>query len=238
MIILFRRLAPRLPGLIVAVAIASLAVAWLALPVDTIATRYGALPDHLPMPAIPSFSFARAVELLPSALIIAFLAGVESLLSAIVADRMIGGAHRSNAELLAQGAANIGSALFGGLPATGALARTATNARAGGQTPVAGIVHALTILIVMMLAAPLAGYLVMPALAGLLIVTAWTMSEPHKWRHRLQMPLPDLLLMLLTLALTVLADLTVAIGAGTAVGLALKFARHDRAATDWTPPER
>ncbi len=236
MIVLLRKLAPRLPGVIVALAVVSGAVALWAAPVDTIVSRYGALPDSLPLPALPTFSFDRVVEVLPSAFVIAFLAAVESLLSAMVADRMIGGAHRPNAEVLAQGAANIGSALFGGLPATGAIARTATNVRAGGKTPVAGIVHALTVLALMMLAAPLAGQLAMPALAALLILTAWNMSEPHKWRHHLQMRPSDRNLLALTAVLTVVADLTVAIGVGVAIGLALRLKRRD-APADWTPPD-
>jgi SulP family sulfate permease len=174
----------------------------------------------------------------PSALVIAFLAGIESLLSAMVADRMIGGHHRPNAELTAQGAANIASALFGGLPATGAIARTATNIRAGGKTPVAGLVHAVAILLVMLLAAPAAGYLAMPALAALLILTAWNMSEPHKWASYARGSKSDLALLLLTLVLTVLIDLTVAIGTGVAVGLALRLVRHHAEPGDWTPPER
>ncbi len=169
---------------------------------------------------------------------IAFLASVESLLSAMVADKMIGGNHRPNAEVRAQGLANIGSALFGGLPATGAIARTATNVRAGGKTPVAGIVHALTILLVMLLAAPLAGYLAMPALAGLLVLTAWNMSEPHKWRGYLQARFSDRVLLGLTMILTVFADLTVAIGVGVFIGLALRLRRHEvELEKDWTPPE-
>jgi len=151
---------------------------------------------------------------------------------------MIGSRHRSNAEVLAQGAANIGSALFGGLPATGAIARTATNVRAGGKTPVAGLVHALTILVVMMLAAPLAGYLAMPALAGLLLLTAWNMSEPQHWKAYLGQPRQDVLLLLLTLFLTVLTDLTIAIGVGVAVGLALRLRRRNVPPADWSPPER
>jgi SulP family sulfate permease len=180
LIIVFRRMALKLPGLIVAVGIGSAVVALAALPVDTIASRFGALPDHLSMPALPEISLAKLRDLLPSAIVIAFLAGVESLLSAMVADRMIQGQHRPNAELLAQGAANIASSLFGGMPATGAIARTATNVNAGGRTPVAGLVHALGILVAMMLFASAAGYLAMPALAGLLLITAWRMSEPHK----------------------------------------------------------
>ncbi len=238
LIIIMRRLAPKMPGLIVAVAMTSAVVFFFAPSVDTIATRFGALPDRLPMPAIPDISVARIVELLPSAFVIAFLAGVESLLSAMVADRMNGGKHRPNAEVLAQGVANIGSSLFAGLPATGAIARTATNVRAGGKTPVAGIVHALTILAVMMLAAPLAGYLALPALAGLLILTAWNMSEPHKWKSYLSAPVSDRLLLLLTLILTVVADLTVAIGVGVSVGLAIRLRRRDVPPADWSAPER
>ncbi|MHA6326635.1 SulP family inorganic anion transporter [Roseivivax sp. CAU 1753] len=239
MIVAFRRLAPRLPGLIVAVGLSSALVSLAALPVDTIFSRFGALPGTLPMPALPEISLQRISDLLPSALVIAFLASIESLLSAMVADRMIGGRHRPNAEVLAQGFANIGSSLFGGLPATGAIARTATNVRAGGKTPVAGIVHALTILLVMLLAAPLAGYLAMPALAGLLILTAWNMSEPHKWRGYLQTRVSDQVLLVLTLVLTVLADLTVAIGVGVSVGLALRLRRRNPDIEQhWTPPER
>ncbi|MBS8229289.1 SulP family inorganic anion transporter, partial [Vannielia litorea] len=189
-------------------------------------------------PALPEISAARLAELLPSAFVIAFLAGVESLLSAMVADRMISGAHRPNAELMAQGAANIGAALFAGLPATGAIARTATNIRAGGKTPVAGLVHALTILLVMLMAAPLAGYMAMPALAALLILTAWNMSEPHRWAGHLKGRHSDLFLLGLTLVLTVVADLTVAIAVGVALGLALRLARRDVPPSDWQPPDR
>jgi SulP family sulfate permease len=190
------------------------------------------------MPHLPAISYAKVIELLPSAAVIAFLAGVESLLSAMVADRMIGGHHRPNAEVLAQGIANVGSSLFGGLPATGAIARTATNVRAGGKTPVAGMVHALTILIVMMMAAPLAGYLAMPALAALLMLTAWNMTEPHKWRDYMQARPSDRVLLLLTLVLTVVADLTVAIGVGVAVGLALRLRRREVPPADWHTPDR
>jgi len=238
LIVTFRGLAPKLPGLIVAVAVTSAVVAVMALSVDTIQSRFGDLPSTLPLPALPEISMARVSELLPSAFIIAFLAGIESLLSAMVADRMIQGQHRPNAELLAQGAANIGSALFGGLPATGAIARTATNVRAGGKTPVAGLVHALTILITMMLAAPLAGYLAMPALAGLLILTAWNMSEPHRWAGYLKERRSDQFLLVLTLVLTVVADLTIAIGVGVAVGLALRLLRRDVPPSDWDVPSR
>lgn len=227
LIVLFRRAAPKLPGLIVAVAATSAIISLADLPVDTIQSRFGDLPNTLPWPTIPEIGFDRIVELLPSALIIAFLAGVESLLSAMVADRMINGKHRPNAELLAQGFANIGSSLFGGMPATGAIARTATNIRAGGKTPVAGLIHALTILIVMLLASKLVGYMAMPALAGLLILTAWDMSEPHKWGSYAAERKSDVFLLMLTLLLTVLADLTVAIGVGVALGFILRIFRRE-----------
>jgi SulP family sulfate permease len=238
-IVALRRAFPRFPGLILAVAGASASVALFALPVDTLGARFGDLPATLPRPALPEMSAARLIELLPSALIIAFLAGVESLLSAMVADRMVAGRHRPSAEILAQGVANIGSALMGGLPATGAIARTATNVRAGGRTPLAGIFHALTILVVMWAAAPLAGYLAMPALAGLLLVTAWNMSEPQHWRgYATTGRVSDRLLLALTLVLTVFADLTVAIGVGVALGLALRLKRREVPPADWTPPDR
>ncbi len=220
-----RRIAPKVPWLVVVVALASI-VAALALPsVETVAGHYGALPRGLPGPHLPKIDLAEVRALLPSALTIAFLAGIESLLSATVADRMIGSAHRSDAELIAQGAANIASSLVGGLPATGAIARTATNVNAGGRTPVAGMVHAVVILAALVLAAPLAGAMVLPALAALLVVTAWTMSEPHRWPARLRLPRLDLALLLVTATLTVLANLTIAIAVGTGLGLILERAR-------------
>ncbi len=235
LIVSLRRAAPRLPGLIVAIALTSAVAAVIHLPVDTISSRFGALPNRLPMPELPSITWNEIVVLFPSSLIIAFLAGIESLLSAMVADRMIDGHHRSNAELMAQGAANLGSALFGGLPATGAIARTATNVRAGGRTPVAGMVHAITVLAIMMLAAPLAGKMALPALAGLLILTAWNMSEPQKWRSYMSGPLSDRVLLILTLVLTVLTDLTIAIGVGVALGIALRVTRRDSVKQDIDP---
>ena len=225
-ILILRRITPKIPWLVVVIVLASL-IAWLELPsVQTVAQRYGALPNGLPVPHWPNANPATLLELLPSALTIAFLAGIESLLSAIVADRMIGAAHRSNAELIAQGVANVVSPLFGGLPATGAIARTATNVNAGGRTPIAGMVHALVIFLAMYLASALAGALVLPALAGLLVVTAWTMSEPHRWAERLRLPKADLALLIMTAILTVLADLAIAIAAGTIAGVALKFVRR------------
>jgi SulP family sulfate permease len=156
----------------------------------------------------------------------------------MVADRMISGHHRPNAELVAQGAANIGSSLFGGMPATGAIARTATNIRAGGKTPVAGLIHAVTILIVMLVASRLVGFMAMPALAGLLILTAWNMSEPHKWPGYLAERKSDIFLLVLTVVLTVFTDLTFAIGVGVALGLAFRLQRRNVPASDWSEPER
>lgn len=237
-IALLRHSIPWFPGSLLVIAAASAAVALLSLPVDTIFSRFGELPSGLPAPAMPHLSIARINELLPSAFVIAFLAAVESLLSAIVADRMIGASHRSGAELLAQGAANIVSPLFGGLPATGAIARTATNVRAGGRTPVAGIAHAITILIIMLATAALAGYLAMPALAGLLIVTAWLMSEPSRWPERIKLRPGDRALFFMTMLLTVVSNLTIAIAVGTGAGLALRLLRKEGEAEEWTPADR
>lgn len=237
-IALLRRIAPWFPGSLLVMAVASAAIALLALPVDTIYSRFGSLPAGLPVPSLPHVSIARISALLPSAFVIAFLAAVESLLSAIVADRMIGGRHRSNAELLAQGAANIASPLFGGLPATGAIARTATNVRAGGRTPIAGIIHALAILLITLGAGWLCGYLAMPALAGLLIVTAWVMSEPHRWGERFRLRTGDRTLLFLTMILTVVTDLTIAIAVGTVAGLALRLIRKDVEPEEWSPSDR
>jgi SulP family sulfate permease len=237
-ILILRRVAPRIPWLVLVVALASTIAAATFPSIETVAGRYGALPHGLPAPRLPQIDPSKLAKLLPSALTIAFLAAIESLLSAIVADRMIGGAHRSNAELIAQGAANVASPLFGGLPATGAIARTATNVNAGGRTPVAGMVHALVILAALLLAAPMAGALALPALAGLLVVTAWTMSEPHRWPERLRLPKPELGLLLLTAVLTVLADLTVAIAVGTTIGLFLKVLSGEIDPPRWHTPFR
>ena len=233
-----RRRLPWFPGSILVIACASAAVALIPLPVDTIYSSFGALPSGLPSPSIPHVSVARISELLPSAFVIAFLAAVESLLSAIVADRMIGGSHRSGAELIAQGVANIAAPLFGGLPATGAIARTATNVRAGGRTPIAGIVHASVILLFSLGAAWLAGYLAMPALAGLLILTAWLMSEPTRWSERMKLRAGDRGLFFLTMILTVASNLTIAIAVGAFAGLALRLLRKDVEPTEWTPADR
>jgi sulfate permease, SulP family len=209
-----RRWKPAWPGFLVALLLCTLATTLFALPTDTIGSRFGELPSALPSFDFPHIPFERTLELLPSAFTIAFLAGVESLLSAVVADGMTGGRHRSNGELVAQGVANVGSALFGGLPATGAIARTATNIRSGGRTPVAGMLHAGYLLLFMLLLAPLMRYVPLAALAAVLLVVAWNMSEAEHFRTTLSAPWGDRLVLLLTFALTVFLDLTVAIQAG------------------------
>ncbi len=212
-----RKWKPGWPGFLIALLVCTLVATVFALPAETIGTRFGALPSALPTFDFPRIPFERTWELLPSSLTIAFLAGVESLLSAVVADGMTGGRHRSNGELVAQGLANVGSALFGGLPATGAIARTATNIRSGGRTPVAGMLHAAYLLLFMLLLAPLMRYVPLAALAAVLLVVAWNMSEVENFRNTMSAPKGDRLVLLLTFFLTVFLDLTVAIQAGIVV---------------------
>lgn len=225
LIIALRKLAPRLPGFLIAVVIASVAVALLHLPVETIGSRFPNIPPGLPMPAIPAMSFAKVQAVLPSAFTIAFLAGIEALLSAVVADGMIGSRHRSNQELVGQGVANIASALFGGLPATGAIARTATNIRAGALTPVAGILHALFLLLFILFATNLMAFVPMAALAAILFMVSWGMSEHERFIGLLHMPNGDRAVLLLTFGLTVLVDLTVAIAVGVTLASLLFMMR-------------
>ena len=214
-----RRWRPLWPGFLIAVVLGSLASVLLAdlslaHSAPTIGSVFGAIPAALPEFEFPHIPFERTGELLPAALTIAFLGGVESLLSAVVADGMTGGRHRSNGELVAQGVANCASALFGGLPATGAIARTATNIRAGARSPVAGMAHALFLLIFMLVAAPLMAYVPLAALAAVLVVVAWNMSEIEQFKHLLRGHWGDRLVLLVTFALTVAFDLTVAIEVG------------------------
>jgi len=214
---------PLWPGFLIAITIATLLVTCLNLPVETIHGRFGAIPNTLPAPSLPDVTPARLLELLPSAFTIALLAGIESLLSCVIADAMTGRQHRSNVELLSQGVANIASALFGGLPATGALARTATNIKAGAHGPVSGMLHAVFLLLFMLAFAPLAGLFPLAALAALLVVVAWNMSEIHQIKRMARGPWQDFLVLLVTLALTVLLDLTIAILAGVALSYVLKL---------------
>jgi SulP family sulfate permease len=218
LIVALRRWAPRWPGPLIAVGLASLAVVLIELPVATIGSRFGSLPEGLPAPHLPALSLAQVQALVPAAVTIAFLAGIEALLSAMVADGMAGTRHRPNQELVGQGVANVASALFGGLPATGAIARTATNIRAGARTPIAGIAHALFLLAFLMLGGTLLAHIPLAALAAVLLVVAWGMSEAHAFLHLRRLPPSDRMVLLLTFALTVLVDLTVAIAVG--VGLA------------------
>lgn len=214
LIILVRKYRPMWPTLLIAVVAGSLAAFAWQLEVPTIGSAFGAIPAALPQFDFPVIPFERTAELLPSAFTIAFLGGVESLLSAVVADGMTGGRHRSNGELVAQGVANCASALFGGLPATGAIARTATNVRAGARSPIAGIAHALFLLVFMLVAAPLMGYVPLAALAAVLVIVAWNMSEIEQFKHLLRGHWGDRLVLLITFALTVAFDLTLAIEVG------------------------
>lgn len=216
-ILLLRKWRPKWPGFLIALLACTLATTALGLPADTIGSRFGELPSALPTFDFPRIPFERTFELLPSAFTIAFLAGVESLLSAVVADGMTGGRHRSNGELVAQGMANAASALFGGLPATGAIARTATNVRAGARTPVAGVLHAVFLLGFMLLLASLMRYVPLAALAAVLLVVAWNMSEAENFRHILSAPWGDRIVLLVTFGLTVFFDLTLAIEVGLVV---------------------
>jgi len=224
-IIGLRKLAPRLPGFLVAVVVSAVAVALLKLPVDTVGSRFPDIPAGLPMPSFPEISFAKINAVLPSAFTIAFLAGIEALLSAVVADGMAGTRHRSNQELIGQGVANLGSALFGGLPATGAIARTATNIRSGAKTPVAGIMHAAFLLLFILFGTELMAYVPMAALAAILFMVAWGMSEYQRFLALLRMPNSDRAILLLTFGLTVLVDLTVAIAVGVTLASLLFMAR-------------
>ena len=213
-IIVIRKKAPKLPGYLIAVVAASVIVALFHLPVETIGSRFPHIPSGLPMPELPTFTFEKLKSVIPSAFTIAFLAGIEALLSAVVADGMTGYKHRSNQELVGQGVANVASALFGGLPATGAIARTATNIRSGAKSPVAGMMHAVFLLIFMMAASDVMKYVPMAALAAILFIVAWGMSEIRHFVHIFKLSRSDRAVMILTFLLTVLVDLTVAIGVG------------------------
>ncbi len=210
-----RRLRPHWPGMLIAVVVASVVVAVLGLPVATIGTRFGALPQMLPVPALPDLSQWQAA--LPWAFSFALLGAIESLLSAVVADGMSGSRHRSNAELVAQGVANIGSGLFGGFCVTGTIARTATNVRAGSRGPVSGMLHALFLLVFLLVAAPLAAYIPLAALAGVLALVAWGMAERHEFASLLRSSWGDALVVTTTFLLVVFRDLT----EGIVIGFAL-----------------
>jgi len=216
-IVIATRISRQLPGSLIALLAASAAVYYLKLPVETIGARFGEIPHTLPAPAFTPVGFKVIKKLINPAFTIALLGSIESLLSAVVADGMIGGKHRSNMELIAQGAANIVTPLFGGIPATGAIARTATNVRSGGRTPVAGIVHALVLLIIMLFFGKLVGYIPLACLAGILMVVAYHMSEWKSAVSMIKISRGSALVLLVTFALTLLVDLTVAIEVGLIV---------------------
>ena len=226
-----KRLRPTWPGMLVAAAVAAVVTWLLNLPVETIASRFGGIPRTLPVPALPPLGLDKALAVLPDAVSFALLGAIESLLSAVVADGMTGRRHRSNCELVAQGVANIASSLFGGLPATGTIARTATNVRAGARGPVAGMLHALSILLFMLLAAPLAGYIPLPALAAILVFVAWNMAERHAFATLLRSSKGAALVLMATFLLTVFRDLTEGIVVGFAIAAVLFIDRMAGAIT-------
>lgn len=213
-IMLLRRYVPKVPGFLVVTIAASAAAFFLVMPVETIGSKFGGVPSSIPLPSFTFWSWAKARDVLPSAFTIALLAGVESLLSAVVADQMTGRRHRSNIELVAQGIANIASAAVGGLPATGAIARTATSIRSGARSPLAGILHSAFLLLFMLVLAPLAKFVPLAALAAILVVVALNMAELHRFRMLLGTSNGDRAVLLLTFGLTVIVDLTLAIEVG------------------------
>ena len=224
-IIFIPRMLPKVPGSIIALAAGTAAIAILRLPVETVGSRFGGIPLGFPGLDVPDFRADLILPLLPSALTVALLAAVESLLSAVVADSMSGDHHNSNAELMAQGVANVIVPVVGGIPVTGAIARTATNYRSGARTPVAGIVHALTLLVVVLAIAPLASYVPMATLAAVLFVVAYNMGEWREIGGIVRLELADKAVWIITFALTVLADLTIAVEVGMALAALLYIYR-------------
>lgn len=220
-ILLWPKITHKVPGSLVAILLTTIAVQFLHLPVATIESRFGTIPSSLPSPHIPSLDYNTIKQLIQPAFTIALLGGIESLLSAVVSDGMIGGNHKSNMELIAQGAANIVSSLFGGIPATGAIARTATNVKNGGRTPVAGITHSLILLLIMFFVAKWAALIPMATLAGILVVVAYNMSEWESFKSVTKGPRSDVAVMVTTFLLTVFIDLTIAIEIGMVLAVFL-----------------
>jgi sulfate permease, SulP family len=213
-----RRLRPKWPGLLIAVGVTAILAWMLQLDVTTIGSRFGGIPRTLPAPALPPFDLAKLREVFPDAIAIALLGAIESLLSAVVADGMSGRKHRSNCELVAQGAANMAAVIFGGMCVTGTIARTATNIRAGARSPVSGILHAAYILVFMLVAAPLAAYIPLASLGGVLAVVAWNMAEKDEFASLLRTSWGDATVLMATFLLTIFSDLTIAIGVGVTLG--------------------
>lgn len=213
-VFLWPKITHKIPGSLIAIIVTTAGAHLLQLPVETIGSKFGSIPSSLPAPAVPDLDFNTIKNLIQPAFTIALLGGIESLLSAVVADGMIGGNHKSNMELVAQGTANIFSSIFGGIPATGAIARTATNIKNGGRTPVAGITHAITLLLIMLFIGQWAALIPMATLAGILVVIAYNMSEWESFVSVLKGPRSDVAVLITTFLLTVLIDLTVAIEIG------------------------
>jgi SulP family sulfate permease len=228
-IVLLKRLRPGWPGMLIAVALGAI-VAAAGWPVETIGDRFGALPRVLPAPALPVMDAGLVLQALPFALSFALLGAIESLLSAVVADGMTGRRHRSNAEMMGQGVANLGSALFGGFCVTGTIARTATNVRAGSRGPISGMLHAVFLLVFLLLAAPLAAYIPLASLAGVLVLVAWNMFEKEEFWALLRVSRTDAAVLLVTFLLVIFRDLTEGIIAGTALGGAVFIRRMSEAA--------
>ena len=216
-IIGLRRIRPTWPGMLIAVIVTGLAAGLLALPIETIGTRFGGIPQNFPLPSFPAISLAKIFAVLPDAIMFALLGAIESLLSAVVADGMTGRHHRSNSELVAQGIANIGSAMFGGICVTGTIARTATNVRAGARGPVAGMLHSVFLLSFMLIAAPLASFIPLATLAGVLAVVAWNMAEKHEFAQLLRSWQTGVVL-LTTFLLTIFTGLAEGIAVGSLIG--------------------
>jgi SulP family sulfate permease len=230
-ILLLPRVTRRIPGSILAMLGCTVFIAVLGLPLETIGSKFGGIPAGFPKLSIPAFRLDQILPLFPSAMTVALLAAVESLLSAVVADSMSGTKHNSNVELVAQGVANLASPLFGGIPATGAIARTATNIRAGARTPIAGVIHAATLLIILVAAAPLARYIPLATLAAVLFVVAYNMGEWREIGSIVRLSKADIAVWAVTFALTVLADLTVAVEVGMVLAALLYIYRISQTTT-------
>ena len=224
-ILVTKRLCPKAPFMLVGMLVSTLVCQCFNLPVETIGSRFGELPQGLPMLSLPEVDWKQLPQLVQPAFVIALLAAIESLLSASVADGMTGSRHHPNTELIGQGVGNMASALFGGIPATGAIARTATNIRAGGKTPIAGIIHAITLLLILMLAGQYAAMVPLAALAGILVIVCWNMAEVSTFIHLVQGPRQDAVVLCLTFILTVLIDLVVAVEVGVVLAALLFIGR-------------
>lgn len=231
MIFFFRRINPRFPGVIMAVALTSLIAYFGHFPVETIQTKYGAIPSSLPKPCLPKTSLDKIQEVFPDAIAIALLGAIESLLSALVADGMTGHRHRSNCELVGQGIANIGSIMFGGIPATGAIARTAANIRLGAKTPLAGMTHSIVLFMMMWLFAPWASQLPLACLAAILVYIAWNMFEFQHFKGILKGPKSDAFVLLTTFAITILIDITAAVQIGVLIAAVMFIKKMSDATT-------